>query len=103
MADDSAGQFEQSLVDVGTFFVTHAQAPKVMEPGECALDDPAGLAQSAAVGHTSLGQQRLDPTPLQLIAMGLRIVTAITLHGLGTLSRTTGLAMNARHRFKQGQ
>ena len=56
MADDSAGQFEQRLVDVGSSFVAHAQAPKVMEPGEGARDDPATLSQAAPVRHTSLGQ-----------------------------------------------
>ena len=56
MTDDSTGQFEQSLVDVGSFFVSHAQAPKVMEPGECALDDPATLSQPAAVRRAPLSQ-----------------------------------------------
>jgi len=103
MTDNSAGYFEQSVVDVGSFFVSHSQAPKVMEPGEGALNAPATLSQSAAVGHAWLGQQGFDATLFQLVSMGLPIITAIALHALGTLARTTCFALNIRHLFKQRQ
>ena len=103
MTDNRAGQFEQGLVDVGSSFVSHPQAPKVMKPSQAALDHPTTFAQTAAVGHTPPGQQRLHATLFQFISMRLRIVTAISMHGLGTLSRTTGLAVNARNRIEQRQ
>lgn len=103
MGDDSAGQFEQGLVDVSSSFVSDPQAPEVMKPGQAALDDPAGFAQTAAVRHTSLCQQRFDATLFQCIAMGLRIVTTLSLHGFGTLWRTTSFAVNVRNRIEQRQ
>lgn len=60
-------------------FIPDAQAPKLMQPGDGPLDDPAGGAQSTAVRHPPLGEQGANPAPPQLPPMRLGVVGAIPL------------------------
>jgi len=90
-------------VDVGTFFVAHAQASELMQPGQRALDDPAGFAQSAAVSYLAAGQKRGDAFCTQRVAMGLGIVGAVTLDTRRFASRASGLAVDRRDALDQGQ
>src|SRR5690348_3987009 len=51
-----------------------------MQPGQCPFDDPAGSAESAAVGCPPLRELRLDPAVTEQIAMRLRIVAPVALN-----------------------
>jgi hypothetical protein len=59
--DDSAGEFEQALMEVGASLVAGAEAFELVEPGERALDYP-DLAQSGAVGDASSSDHGFDAT-----------------------------------------
>jgi hypothetical protein len=48
------------LVEVGSAFVAGAESFELVEPGEGALCDPAGLAQSGAVGDAASGDEGFD-------------------------------------------
>jgi hypothetical protein len=52
--DDAGGDLHERFVDEGEAFESNAQAPEVMQPGDCAFNDPSGFANATAV--------RLTPT-----------------------------------------
>ena len=45
-------------MDIGSLFVTHAQAAKLIEPGEGSFHYPAPSTQSGAMLSITLGKQR---------------------------------------------
>jgi hypothetical protein len=49
-------------MDIGSLFVTHAQAAKLIEPGEGSFYHPPPSAQPTTVFGVSLGEPRPDPT-----------------------------------------
>lgn len=59
-ANQAAPYREEGFVNFGSFFVSDAQAPKLMQPGYGALDHPAQRAQTGAMGQSSPGQPALD-------------------------------------------
>jgi hypothetical protein len=101
MANEDTSQFEESFMNICSSFVAHAQAAQVVQPSEGALNHPAAFAKPAAVGHTTFRQQRLDAAPPQLVSMRLRIVSAVALHLVRSLSWTAPVAYDGRHRIKE--
>src|SRR4051812_26084878 len=83
-------------MDVRTTFVTDAQPPVLVFPGQGPLHRPAGLTQPALVVDPLLGQDRLDPDLPQPLAMRLGVVGLVPLQGIGLLPRVADLA---RHRW----
>jgi hypothetical protein len=47
-------------VDVGAAFVAESESAVLVEPGECALDDPALAAEPGAVRGTLVRDERPD-------------------------------------------
>jgi transposase len=45
-ADDAAGDFHECFVNEGEVFEANAQAPEVMQPSNCAFNDPSGFAKA---------------------------------------------------------
>jgi len=84
-------------------FVANAQSAELMKPGDAALDDPARLAQAAAMGRAAFGEFGADATLLQGISMRLRVVTAITLHAFRLVQRSAGFPRQMRDRLDQRQ
>jgi hypothetical protein len=64
-------------MDVGSFLITDAQSPKLIEPSERPLDDPAPSAQSAAVFGVALGEPRYDAARTQTLPDCFRIITTV--------------------------
>jgi hypothetical protein len=48
-ADDATAGFEEAAVEVGAPLVAGTETLELVQPGECALNDPAHLAQSGTV------------------------------------------------------
>jgi hypothetical protein len=74
-----------------------------MQPRDCALDDPASLAQTAAVLGSAPSNLRTDSLSPQGSAMRLRVVGTIGLNEFGFALGATALATNGRDRPNQGQ
>ena len=72
-----------------------------MQPGQRALDDPAGPPQAAPVRSSALGQLRRDAAERQLVPMGLGIVAAVALHQGRLAGRTTDPAPQGGHGIDQ--
>jgi hypothetical protein len=82
-------------------FVAHLQAPKLVQPGDRALDDPARLAQAAAMGGAPLGQDRRNAQSEKRAAVGGGVVGAVALDPLGALAGAPASARKRRDRYDQ--
>lgn len=60
MADEAAGEADEGFVDVRSAFVAGAEAPVLMQPGECSFDDPALAAEVRSVVGVALSEHWLD-------------------------------------------
>jgi hypothetical protein len=66
VADEAAAEREERLVDLRPAVVADEQPLEVMEPGEGALDHPAGAAEPGAVLGLATGDLRLDAAQAEL-------------------------------------
>lgn len=67
VTDHGASNQHECLMGARMLFLAHFQFSKLVQPGQRSFDIPARLAQAAAVGRATLGQDRLYP--LFLIAL----------------------------------
>ena len=88
-------------MDVGTSLIAHTEAPELMQPREGPFDHPAKDAQAAPVGCAPLRQDRDDAEPSQGVAVGRRVVGAVTLDPCGPLSRAADLPADRGNRLDQ--
>jgi hypothetical protein len=64
-------------MDVGSFLISDAQSPKLIEPSERPLHDPSPSAQSTAIFGVTLGKQGHDMAGPQTLPDCLRVITAV--------------------------
>ena len=64
-------------MNVGSFLITDAQSPKLIEPSERRLDDPTPSAQSASMFGVALGQPGHDVAVTQTLPNCLCVITAV--------------------------
>ncbi|MGF6798579.1 hypothetical protein OKW48_002011 [Paraburkholderia youngii] len=88
-------------MDEGKAFEADAQSPEVMKPRNGALDHPACLAQSAAVGLAASGDFGSDAGCVQRTAVFVVIVAPIALNDAGLRKRPAALAGNGSDRINQ--
>ncbi len=84
-------------------FVTHAQPAELVQPGECALNDPPRHAQMAAVGGTPLGDLRQNAATPQEAPAFFAVVPAIGLHATRFLQRSAAPAGDRGDAMEQRQ
>ena len=99
--NDAAGDFEKGFVDDGQPLETDTQSPKVVQPAQGALDNPAGLAKAAAMRLTPAGDLRGDARRVQWLAVLVMVVAAIGLHESWFRQRSAALASDRWDRFDQ--
>ncbi|MDH6543762.1 hypothetical protein M2167_006318 [Streptomyces sp. SPB4] len=73
----AAGQFAQALVEISASFVAGAEPFEPVQPGEGALDHPAHLARSGAVGDAASGDQLFDAAFPQQAAERVEVVAPV--------------------------
>src|SRR4051794_14391402 len=88
-------------MDVIASFVADAETTELVQPAESSFDDPAMLAQAAAMFGVPFRQERFDSTLTQASAMRLGIVGPIALNMVGPVSRSSRLAAYCRNRVHQ--
>ena len=64
-------------MDVGPPLVADAQTAELMQPAQCAFDNPAVLPQPAPMRLPGLGQERLDATQIKQHAAQVRVVRPV--------------------------
>ena len=79
-------------MDLVAAVVADQQSLELVEPGEGALDDPAGVAESGAVLAVLAGDLRCDPSLTQFAAIGVGVVAAVGEQALGSSPRPADLA-----------
>jgi hypothetical protein len=90
-------------VEVGAAFVAGAEPFELVQPGECALDHPADLAQSGAVGDAPSGDHGFDATFPQQAAVLVEVVAPVGVQAPGFAARASPSLPNRRDRVEQGQ
>ncbi len=84
-------------MDVGSAVVSDEQPRVVVEPGDGALDEPAGAAEAGAVGGLAAGDLRFDPAGSELAPVLVVVVAAVGSEALGSSPRPADLATNGRN------
>jgi hypothetical protein len=88
-------------VDLVAAVVANEQSLELVQPGEGALDDPAGAAKTGAVLGLAAGNLRFDPAFAELAAMGGVVVAAVGGQAFGATARPAELAAHGRHTVEQ--
>jgi hypothetical protein len=90
-------------VNARATFVPDVEAPKPMQPGQGAFNDPAGSPEAAAMPPPPFRQLARDPAALELITVRLGIVAPIALDEAGLAQRATHAAAQRRNGIHQRQ
>ena len=77
--------------------VTNSQPPKVIEPGEGAFHNPTVLAQFLAALHSASGYARSDPSLSQRLPVRFRVVSLVSMHLVGSLTRSASPSLYRRN------
>ncbi len=83
-------------MDVGQFFIADAQAAKLIQPRDRALDHPAQLAQTGPMRQTPPCDAALDTALCQRLPMRLRVIGSVTENALGAIARRAPLTVDRR-------
>lgn len=90
-------------MDEGEALESDAQSAKVVQPSNAAFDDPARLAQSAAVGFSATGNLSMDTEGVERPAMFVMIVAAIALDDDRLAQQSPLLTSDRRNGLDQRQ
>ena len=93
---------KKRVMDVGAFFVSHAKASVVVEPGDGALDVPAQGAEAAAVFGVASRDERAHFALKEFLAMGLGIVSPIRDDERWFATRTPAFATDGGNGVDEG-
>lgn len=88
-------------MNIGAFFVSHAQSSELVKPRKCALDNPSRGAESTAVVDIAFGENGRDAFFTQGLAMRLGVVSTVGLNAVGALPRSPAFAANGRNSLNQ--
>ncbi len=93
-------------MDVISALVAYSQPTKPIQPGKRALNYPAVFAQLLFAFYTTTRNTRHNARFLEMIAVGLTVITLVSVHFLGFPTRTPPLLGDGRqsvyHLSKQG-
>ncbi len=88
-------------MDLGPTVVADEQALEVVQPGEGALDHPAGTAEPRAVLGLAAGDHGRDASLADEAAVGVVVVAAISKDGVGAKAGSTDGAAHGRDLVEQ--
>lgn len=84
------------MVDVEPTFVADGEPPKLVEPCECSLDDPAMTAKLLAGIEASSGDAGLDPAAATSVAAAAVVIGLVGVQLVRPPSRSAALAADGR-------
>ena len=76
-------------MEIGSSFVAGAEPFELVQPGEGALDHPAHLAQSGAVGDAASGNHGFDAALPQQAAVLVEVVAPVGVQAPGLAAGTS--------------
>ena len=88
-------------MNVPSPFKSYPQSAELMQPAQCAFDDPSIYSQPTAVGSTPLCQHWRDVEASQPLAKRLRVVSPVSLELTWPPSRSASPPFQGRYRFHQ--
>jgi len=90
-------------MEAGAAFAADAQASEPVEPGDGALDDPAGAAEAGTVRGPTVGDDRPDVTLPQRAAVSGAVVAPVGVRPRGAASGPAAQAADGWYRIEQGR
>ena len=102
VTDDASSEAQERLVNSGISIPADAEATKLMEPTECAFDEPPLLAQ-AAFGIAAFRDLRLDAEPAEQSSQRGAVEGFVGHECIRFLFGPAGLAGHLRNLDDQGQ
>jgi hypothetical protein len=84
-------------VDLVPAVVANEESLELVQPGEGALDDPAGAAEAGAVLGLAAGDLCSDPALAEFAAVSGVVVAAVGGQAFGPTARPADLAAHRRH------
>jgi hypothetical protein len=81
--------------------VADEESLELVQPGEGALDDPAGVAEPGAVLALAAGDLWSDPALAKRVPVGGIVVAAVGGHTFGSAARPADAATHRRHRVDE--
>jgi hypothetical protein len=90
-------------VNVSAALETNTEATEVMQPGMCALNDPAMFPKATAMFGTAPGDHRFDTAITQRLPVSLGVVTTIGVDHTRSLQWVAAQAANRWNRVDQRQ
>lgn len=103
MADQRAGQLQQSEMEVGPAFPPSPESLVGVQPGEAALHHPAMPAQPGTMGDASTGDARSDPAGAQQPPVLVVVIATVREQFPGLAAGPTTQPADRRNRVDQGQ
>lgn len=100
--NETAGQFEQALREIGALLVAGAEPFELVQQGEVAIDDPAHVAQSG-LGDAASGVQQLDAPLSQQAAVLVEVVATVRIQTSGLAAGPSPGSPTRRNRVEQVQ
>jgi hypothetical protein len=97
--DERTPERDERLVNIGSLVVADAQAPKLIQPGERALDHPPPPAQAGPMFTAPFGEARHDVPQSETAPDRGRIVAAITEHTVWPPPRSPAFALESGNRI----
>ena len=88
-------------MDVGAFFIAHAESAVLMKPTVRPLHDPALHSQAAAVFRAAAGQMRRNTALAKGPSMRLGVIGPIGIRGVRTMARTARLTVDRGNGINQ--
>jgi hypothetical protein len=88
-------------VDLLAAVIANEESLELVQPGEGALDDPAGAAEPGAVLGLASGDLWSDPALAQPVAVSGVVVAAVRSQALGSSARPADAATHRWHRVDE--
>ena len=82
-------------MNVGSFLITDAQSPKLIEPSERPLHDPAPSAQTAAMFGVAFRKKRDDVADKKTLADCFGVIAAVAQYAIRTMARSSPLSLQS--------
>jgi hypothetical protein len=90
-------------MDVRPPLVADAEAPELVQPGQCSLHHPPMDAQATAMSSEALRQDWFNPQGAQHLPMGFRAIGSVSLNSVWPTAWPASLATHRRNGCHQGQ
>ncbi len=103
MTDQDTTDGKERIVNVSASFISDSQTAELMQPTDRAFDHPSVNTQPAAMVRVASRNLRIDADLSQSVAMRIRVVCAVGVQFVKTITRRAGFTLDGGHVVDQLQ